>query len=240
MRIVFIGTSHGVPEANKCCSCTMIEVGDSRYIIDMGTNAIEELRTRNLDIDSVKGIFVTHMHGDHTNGLISYIDLISWYFKTADPVICLPDISAVGAIRSWLEVTGTKMRELQFREVAEGVVYADENIKVTAYLTQHCKNSYAYLIEAEGKRILFTGDLSGKGPDNDFPRQVIEKETDLVICESAHFPATAYKDIFLAGKVKKICYNHCAPWNIPNIQTMMREMTPIPVLLASDGTEINL
>lgn len=240
MRIVFIGTSHGVPESTQRCSCTMLEVGERRYLIDMGTQAIEELRRRNLDIDSVKGIFITHMHGDHTNGLISFIDLISWYFKSADPAIYLPDISAVDAIKGWLEVTGTKMRALRFSEVREGVVYEDESIKVTAYLTQHCKNSYSYLVEAEGKRILFTGDLSGKGPETDFPRQVLEEETDLVICEAAHFPATAYKSIFDSGKVKKICYNHCTPWNIPHIQTMAKEMSPVPVTLVNDGAEINL
>ena len=51
----------------------------------MGVNAIDALRTRGIEVEDVKGIFITHVHGDHTNGLISFVDLISWYFKTADP-----------------------------------------------------------------------------------------------------------------------------------------------------------
>lgn len=43
------------------------------------------LRTRGIEVEDIKGIFITHMHGDHTNGLISFVDLISWYFKTAGP-----------------------------------------------------------------------------------------------------------------------------------------------------------
>ena len=37
MRIVFFGSSHGVPEPNRKCTSVMVEVdGDHRYIIDMG------------------------------------------------------------------------------------------------------------------------------------------------------------------------------------------------------------
>ena len=88
MRITFIGASHGVPEPNRKCSCTMIEISGRYYFIDMGTPSIDHLVTAGIPVDAVKGIFITHMHGDHTNGLVSFIDLISWYFKTADPTIC--------------------------------------------------------------------------------------------------------------------------------------------------------
>lgn len=240
MRIVFIGTSHGVPEANQRCSCTMIEVEDRRYFIDMGTQAIEDLRKRNIPVESVKGIFITHMHGDHTDGLISFIDIINWYFKAADPVILLPEKEAIDAISGWLDVNGVPMREMKLGVVSEGVTFDDGFVRITAFRTQHCRVSYSYLVEAEGKRVLFTGDLSCKGPETDFPRQVLEEETDLVICEAAHFPATAYKNIFTSGKVKKVCYNHYVPWNIPHIQTMMNDLSPLPVVMANDGTEITL
>ena len=46
MRIVFFGSSHGVPEPGRRCSSAMIEVGERRYFIDMGTQSIEQLITR--------------------------------------------------------------------------------------------------------------------------------------------------------------------------------------------------
>ena len=70
MQITFLGASHGVPEANRRCSCTLIETNGRYYFIDMGVNAIDALRTRGIEVEDVKGIFITHMHGDHTNGLI--------------------------------------------------------------------------------------------------------------------------------------------------------------------------
>ena len=81
MKITFVGSSHGVPEPHRQCSCTMIEVAGNTYFVDMGTCAINALRTRNIPVDSVKGIFLTHMHGDHSDGLIQFVDLLTWFFR---------------------------------------------------------------------------------------------------------------------------------------------------------------
>lgn len=134
MRITFIGASHGVPEPNRKCSCTMIEICGRYYFIDMGTPPIDHLITTGIPIDAVKGIFITHMHGDHTDGLISFVDLISWYFKTADPTIFLPNIEAVKVIESWIKVTDSSTRELHYQEIHSGVIFDDGFIKVTASL----------------------------------------------------------------------------------------------------------
>ena len=46
MRLVFFGTSHGVPEPNRHCSCAMVECGEHRYFVDMGMMAMAELVSR--------------------------------------------------------------------------------------------------------------------------------------------------------------------------------------------------
>ena len=61
MQITFLGASHGVPEANRRCSCTLIETNGRYYFIDMGVNAIDALRTRGIEVEDIKGIFITHI-----------------------------------------------------------------------------------------------------------------------------------------------------------------------------------
>ena len=51
MQITFLGASHGVPEANRRCSCTLIETNGRYYFIDMGVNAIDALRTRGIEVE---------------------------------------------------------------------------------------------------------------------------------------------------------------------------------------------
>ncbi|MBQ8683498.1 MAG: ribonuclease Z [Clostridia bacterium] len=243
MRIVFFGTSHGVPEPNRRCSSTLIEIGERRYFVDMGTQSIEQLISRRIPVESVKGVFITHMHGDHANGLVSFLDLCSWYFRTADPVVCLPEPveMARDTIAAWIKCNHAEMRPFRFLPVKEGVVYEDEAIRVTAYPTRHLEGSHAFLIEAEGKRVLFTGDLGG--PSIDFPVQVLDQPLELAVCECAHFQGMTYVPV-LEGKttLKQMCFNHYTTnaTLVPPTEEISKALGDIPVFCATDGMEIVL
>lgn len=235
MKITVIGSSHGVPEAHRQCTCLMAEVGENIYFVDMGTPAIDALRTRGLPIDAVKGVFITHMHGDHTNGLISFVDLITWYFKTPDPVICLPDPSAGAVIDAWLKVTlNGAEKPIRYQKTEAGTVYDDGVIRMTAFPTQHCPGSFSYLMEAEGKRVLFTGDL--KNPGVDFPAAALAEGAELMICESAHFPATTYLDVPELEKVGKVCVTHYSDRHLASVLQLKQALTErgVPAVIATD------
>ncbi len=243
MRLVFFGSSHGKPEPARRCSSTLIEVGENRYFVDMGTQSIEQLITRNIPVESVKAVFVTHMHGDHNNGLISFLDLCSWAYRETDPEIFLPGDTerARAAIAAWLGCNGTKLRPFEFRHVEEGKVFDDGILRVTAYRTAHIDFSYAYLIEAEGKRVLFSGDLSHH-PAADFPYAVLDSPLDLAICESAHFAATEYIPILgESGNVKRLCFNHYSSRFLSSVLEAKAILSEkFEVILATDGSEVLL
>lgn len=240
MKITFVGSSHGVPEAHRKCTCIMLEVGENVYFVDMGSSAMDALRTHGIDIDAVKGIFITHMHGDHLNGLPEYVELLTWYFKTANPVICLPMLDAVPVLKDWIRVTlSGEMRDLEYREVQPGVVFDDGVLKVTAIPTQHCLKSYAYIVEAEGKTVLFTGDL--KNPGIDFP-DISGRVVDLVVCETAHFPSTDYLPVFEKYDIKKVCVTHYSDRFLASVLTLCDTLNEkgIPAQRAMDDLAINL
>ncbi len=240
MRIVFLGTSHGYPEANRKCSSAMIEVSDKRYFIDMGCDAINELINRGIKPECVDAIFITHMHGDHTNGMVSFLELASWAFKTADPEIYVPASpdNVKSCLGAWFALNGSTIRDFRFNEVHEGVIFDDGALKVTAFRTKHCAVSYSYLVEAEGKRILFSGDLS-KNPSDDFPHAVLDLPLDLAILESAHFTPKEYINILSGKDVKKVCFNHYSRRWIEDVGYTVKALEP-PVILATDGLEFTL
>lgn len=239
MKITFLGSSHGVPEPNRKCTCIMIEVGERVYFIDMGTPAIDQLRTRSISIDAVKAVFITHMHGDHTDGLIQFVDLITWYFKTPNPAIHLPIMHAAKVIDDWLKVTlNGAEKAIDYRETVPGPLYNDGFIKVTAIPTQHCFKSYAYLVEAEGKAVLFTGDL--KNPGVDFP--AVDQPLDLLVCESAHFPATDYLPVLENLEVKKVCVTHYSDTFLASVLQLQQDLKEkdIPSVKATDDLQIQI
>lgn len=241
MKLTIIGSSHGVPEANRRCSSTMIEIGDRIYFVDMGTMVIDELRRRGRNVEDVRGIFFTHMHGDHTNGIFQFIDLMNWYFTKADPVICLPDLKAIDIFNQWLDMTTIeKLREYQFRPVEAGVVFDDGVLKVTAIRTKHLAVSYAYLLEAEGKRVVITGDL--RNPNVDWPVEALSAPLDLVVSECAHFPSSDYLPLYEREDIRKICITHYAPVFTDTVYALRKHMEELgkPMLIATDGLEIEV
>ena len=235
MKLTFLGASHGVPEPNRKCSCTMITVGERIYFVDMGVMAINELVNRSIPVDAVKGIFITHMHGDHTNGLIHFADLISWYYTNADPEIYLPLLDGAKIISDWIALSCHAARELRYKQVAEGLIYDDGVLKVTAVHTKHTASSYSYRIEADGKAVVFTGDMHH--PSVDFPT-ALAQNADLVICEGAHFAATEYEPVLASCAPRRVIVNHYAPWNVPHIVSLDKKLPELHITMAHDGMEI--
>ena len=167
---------------------------------------------------------------------------MNWYFKKADPEILLPDERLLAPLKTWLTVNGNNVpprADLRLGAFGAGTAFADENLRLTAIPTQHCVNSYAFLIEAEGKRVLFTGDL--KHPSADFPQAAFQTELDLIVCELAHFSPDDCIPVFDKTKAKRILHSHINDdrWAAALSRQMDRQH-PYEYGAAYDGLELEL
>ena len=126
--------------------------------------------------------------------------------------------------------------------VKPGLVYEDDTVRVTAYQTKHIEQSYAFLVEAEGKRVLFSGDLWPDGHGADFPLEVLDKPLDLAVCEAGHFAATHYIPMFKGCQnLKRVCFNHYTEYFLASvIETVDEFKNDIPICRVTDGTEIEI
>lgn len=235
MKVTFLGTSHGVPEPHRRCSSTLIEVNNNYYIIDMGCQTIDDLVTLGVSQDAVKAIFFTHLHGDHINGLVSYVDLLSWYYKTPDPEIFLPKIDIVEPLERFVTVSEGSVRKLRYTVTEPGVIYDDGVVKVSANTTGHCDKAYGFVVQTEGKTLVFSGDLGN--PATDIP---MIKDPDMIVVEGAHINALNYKEIFEAREVRNAYFNHYAPWNVPNIEELKKQMPDVNITATTDYMEVTL
>jgi ribonuclease BN (tRNA processing enzyme) len=247
MKITFLGTSHGVPEKNRRCSCTMIQVGSNIYFVDMGINALEELKNYDLDSKDVKAVFITHNHCDHTGALFPFLaGLNCWWHRFSNTAIYLPApkdelINAMGQMKMATGGTDPNFNN-EFIEIEAGQIYDDGLLKVTAFRTKHCEVSYAFLFEAEGKRVFFSGDMSYNGPTDDFPMEILEKENDLLVLEGVHFEPTEFLKVF-AGKednIKRIFFTHYTEMRLPIIEDFIKQYRDDNVTILKDGVSINL
>ena len=213
MKIEFFGSSHGIPSEIRYCTSLCVEVNGARYLFDAGAPVVHLFLRKNYPLASLRAVFVSHMHGDHVAGLPELLDLCNWALREAAFTTHFPEESGISLINTYLAtVSGAVLREeLKMAVIEEGVCYTDENITVTAVRVDHVAGmpSYGYLIEAEGKRVYFSGDMSYDL--HDFPTMLYNTEVDLLITEFAHCEASVLYAHLEKCKAKRICLNHIWP-----------------------------
>lgn len=171
---------------------TEIKTANARIIIDMG----EELSSADckvrqaIEIDGVtngtadcNAVLITHYHGDHVGMFESVLPNIPIYMgKVAKQIYAVVQ----GVLKNKLN-KGNLEKVNAFMEFTVGKPLYFGDIKVTPYTIDHSAfDAYMLLIEAEGKRILHTGDFRMHGARGGKMPAVFEKyckNIDLLITE---------------------------------------------------------
>lgn len=147
----------------------------ARILIDLGQNLPDGEGAVNDDLASreaigkitqgVDGIFYTHYHGDHL-GLFHYVpDNIPQYIGEVAKQVALCKHRQLSYIKGREELSKEEISKLDKMSVLipEQAVNVGD-IKVTPYFVSHSAyDAYMFLIEADGKRVLHTGDFRGHG-----------------------------------------------------------------------------
>jgi ribonuclease J len=153
-------------------SCVEVAVDGSRLVIDLGVPLESPMGaqkllppTVHLDHESkdLAGILVSHGHPDHW-GLLGCIDPAVPVYVGAVTADVLRQAAFFGPIST--EVTPTEV----FRAGQEMTIGA---FRVTPHLVDHsAADSYAFEIEAAGRRLLYSGDLRAHGRRGDLVRDL--------------------------------------------------------------------
>ena len=245
MKLYTLGTSHGGTEVGRSCSANLLQYGDDFYLFDCGGDVEKTMKDMNLPIGRIKALFISHMHSDHIGNMHSVAKCFVCGYSKMDTVlkIHMPGDDAVSAFRVWAEAMclNPDSPKLILNSFSEGMVYSDENIKVTAVKTEHLKGvekpSYAFTVEtADGKNFLYTGDLSCDF--HDYPEIIFQKDFDLILSELVHFDIEKNLDTIIKSRTKKLIFTHLAPRNISVIESV-RERFPFEVIIAHDGMDVD-
>ena len=176
LQITLLGTGNPRPNLERFGPSILIEAGGQRLLVDAGRGAAQRLfeigqRPSLIGLDAV---LLTHLHSDHTVGLPD-LWLTGWLFGRARP---LPLIGPAGTSQMAAHLTqayawdiATRLKDerlpsdgvrFEARDIAPGVVWDREGLKVTAFTVDHgevAAPALGYRVDYQGRSAVLSGDL---------------------------------------------------------------------------------
>ena len=148
MEITFLGTSSGVPTRSRNVSSVALRLPQRAevWLFDCGEGTQHQLQRSDIKSSQIRRIFITHMHGDHTFGLMGLI--ASCGLAGSGQLI---DIYGPEGIKEYLQATAKYSyinlgSRLNIHTVKPGLVYEDDEFSVSCQLLKHRVPAHGYRI----------------------------------------------------------------------------------------------
>ena len=199
VRVQVLGSASGVPVAHRAHASFILEVGGEIFLFDAGEGCSSSLVRYGVDHRRLSTVFISHCHPDHCTGLPMLLQMFFLHGRTAPLRVYLPS-EAIDGFREFLYTVYLFPEKLPYPlellPIRPNPVHRGRQVEVLAFPNDHLKGyqdlvrrgyphnrleCYSFVILAEGKRMVYSGDISSPGdlsPFMDHP--------DLLLMEITH------------------------------------------------------
>lgn len=197
VNLTMLGTGGNVPSPNRFCSSAFINYKGRKILIDCGEGTQISMKNIGCGFKGIDLILITHLHGDHINGLLGLLSTIGNAEKRTPLTIVGPRgiKKAIGAMMVLLEGVPYKLNIIEnpcgtfsindgeFREIEISTILLDhstECIGYSLYFKRNRKFSPQNAIANNVPKYLWKGLQNGRSyftEDGDFtPDMVLADE----------------------------------------------------------------
>lgn len=152
------------------CSA-LLKVGDKQYLIDAGQVNLHET----FPAGSIDGIFVTHFHPDHVQGLFH----LRWGKDLSIPIYSPPDSQGCADLYKHPGI-------LEFQPQKKFTPFVLDELTVTPLPLIHSKPTFGYLFEFETQRIAYLTDTKGLPPATE--EYLASRQLDCLVIDCSFKP----------------------------------------------------
>ena len=104
-RLTLLGTNSASPTPGRFTSSQVLELEGQSYLIDCGEGAQIRMQQFGIKKSKIDQIFISHLHGDHINGLIGFLNSLALNGRTAPMQVFAP-IGLEGLLNTYNALTG--------------------------------------------------------------------------------------------------------------------------------------
>jgi ribonuclease Z len=194
MYAVLLGTGTPQPDPDRGGPSAAVVIGEKVFVVDAGRGAMQRLVGAGLEGKGLRAVFLTHLHSDHIDGLPDVFHG-TWRTRGKNPFVLYGPEGTKKLVRGLMQFYAADIHirrdmteklpaggaTIDLHIVHEGVVYKDENVRVTAFLVDHwpVKPAFGYRFESGGKSVVISGDTY---PCDNLVR--FAKDADILIHEA--------------------------------------------------------
>jgi len=182
LHVALCGTGSPLPNADRAGACTVIIAGKRIFVVDAGEGGARNISMMGIPNGKIEGIFLTHFHSDHMDGLGPMM-LLRWTGNAATAPLPIHGPTGVEAIVAGFNTayaqdngyrtahhgadiappSGAGAVAVPFAMTGESVVVLDEGgLKITAFTVDHEPVSPAvgYRFDYKGRSVVISGDTA--------------------------------------------------------------------------------
>ena len=147
-------------------SCIELKTKNTTILLDYGT-PLQDTSKQVQITDKVDAILISHPHQDHFGEIVNV--------ENTTPIYCGKlSIELMNAAKIF---TGNEILENNFQTFEAWKSFEIGDFRITPYLVDHsATDAYAFLIESDGKKVLYSGDFRANGRKSKlFDRMIKDK-----------------------------------------------------------------
>ncbi|XXK59864.1 MBL fold metallo-hydrolase [Porticoccaceae bacterium nBUS_09] len=244
MHIVLCGAGGPMPSSTRSGPCVAVIANEKMFVVDAGAGGARNLERMRLDTGSIDGVFLTHFHSDHIDGL-GELAMMRWVTGThTQPLPVFGPAGVTSVVKGFnlaygkdaiyrnahhgdsvAALSGKGMSPVSFEVPKNGTkltVYEKDGLKVEMFSVNHepIHPAVGYLFTYKGRTALISGDTTKN--EN---VELFSKNIDLLIHEalSPELLTIMSESADLAGNISgsKIYYDvldyHTSPVEVAEI-----------------------
>jgi ribonuclease Z len=181
LHIALCGTGSPFPDPQRGAPCTVVIAGKDMFLFDAGSGAAKQISRMSLSTGQLKGIFLTHFHSDHIDGL-GEVMMTRWAQNTSPDKLKLYGPTGIREVYEGFhqayghdtehrtahhtaalmpsELSGAEVSEFITPKTTPSTVYKTDDLEIKAFAVDHqpIDPAIGYIISYKGRTVVLSGD----------------------------------------------------------------------------------
>ena len=166
LKILVLGSGNAFGHGNQFQSCHYIEFEEKyKILLDCGPTILQSLQAAEINIDDLKYLLISHLHGDHIAG-IPFL-LLHYKFilhRVNNPLLIIGPYGLTEQLENLIkgnypdaltkEDNLYQVQELQLQEEK----FLWDKIKIKSFEAHHIPNAFGYVLQKDQLKVIYSGD----------------------------------------------------------------------------------